>query len=159
MKKGEGVQRRGFLRLLCSLLSATVSATLAALVASPVLSPLIRSAPTRARTARVRLPELMAGETQPLTVSIERDDGWLRSRNHRVVYCRRDNDDGYTVLSARCTHLGCTVAWDPINKQFKCPCHGGVYDEEGRVIAGPPPAPLSRLPCYRNDDHLAITLD
>ena len=27
---------------------------------------------------------------------------------------------------------------------FKCPCHDGRYDVEGRVISGPPPAPLKR---------------
>jgi menaquinol-cytochrome c reductase iron-sulfur subunit len=28
---------------------------------------------------------------------------------------------------------------------FICPCHGGVYDFEGKVIGGPPVRPLDRF--------------
>jgi len=27
---------------------------------------------------------------------------------------------------------------------FMCPCHGGVYYNDGQVAAGPPPRPLFR---------------
>jgi Rieske Fe-S protein len=30
-------------------------------------------------------------------------------------------------------------------KKFKCPCHGGVYAADGRVLAGPPPRPLQTI--------------
>lgn len=50
------------------------------------------------------------------------------------------------VLSPVCTHLGCLVNWHRKKKEFLCPCHGGRYDIEGRVLGGPPPRPLTRLP-------------
>jgi cytochrome b6-f complex iron-sulfur subunit len=50
------------------------------------------------------------------------------------------------VLSPRCSHLGCFVNYNPLKEEFHCPCHGGRYDITGRVLAGPPPEPLSRLP-------------
>jgi len=53
---------------------------------------------------------------------------------------------GLTVLSAVCSHLGCLVNYHKGKKEFLCPCHGGRYDLAGRNIAGPPPAPLTRLP-------------
>jgi len=37
------------------------------------------------------------------------------------------------------------VRWNAPKKQFLCPCHGGVYDRDGRVVSGPPPRPLERL--------------
>jgi Rieske Fe-S protein len=37
------------------------------------------------------------------------------------------------------------VNWNEVKGQFICPCHGGVYDRDGRVVSGPPPAPLTRL--------------
>lgn len=40
-------------------------------------------------------------------------------------------------LSAVCTHLGCTVAWNSAERRFDCPCHGSRYDDLGRVIRGP----------------------
>mmetsp|Transcript_6918 Transcript_6918/g.16479 ORF Transcript_6918/g.16479 Transcript_6918/m.16479 type:complete len:245 (+) Transcript_6918:18-752(+) len=46
------------------------------------------------------------------------------------------------ALSAECTHLGCLVPWDPIQKKFECPCHGSQYDARGSVIRGPAPGPL-----------------
>lgn len=51
----------------------------------------------------------------------------------------------FEALSAHCTHKGCVVAWEPKLKQFHCPCHGGLYDANGKNISGPPPAPLPKL--------------
>jgi Rieske Fe-S protein len=50
------------------------------------------------------------------------------------------------ALSGVCTHLGCLVNWYRLENRFRCPCHSGQYDIKGNVIAGPPPAPLNRLP-------------
>ncbi|MCG6553185.1 MAG: Rieske 2Fe-2S domain-containing protein [Candidatus Magnetominusculus sp. LBB02] len=61
------------------------------------------------------------------------------------VYIVR-HDGGLYALSPVCSHLGCIVNYNRHKNEFICPCHGGKYDEGGNVIAGPPPAPLSRLP-------------
>ena len=50
------------------------------------------------------------------------------------------------VFSSVCTHLGCLINWQRTENRFMCPCHGGQYDIQGNVVAGPPPAPLNRLP-------------
>lgn len=71
-------------------------------------------------------------------------DGWLETSRQTVVYVDKAGD-GYRALSATCTHLGCRVRWDEANARYMCPCHGGVYDREGRVVSGPPPAPLARM--------------
>ncbi|MDP9302002.1 MAG: universal stress protein [Actinomycetota bacterium] len=41
------------------------------------------------------------------------------------------------VMSARCTHLGCTVAWNGTTHLFECPCHGSRYSPLGEVVNGP----------------------
>ena len=61
-----------------------------------------------------------------------------------MVYIDKDGD-GYRALSATCTHLGCRVRWDEASTQYRCPCHGGVFDRAGNVVAGPPPSGLTRL--------------
>lgn len=71
-------------------------------------------------------------------------DGWHQTRRQSVVFVDREAD-GFRALSATCSHLGCRVRWDVGTTQFHCPCHGGVYDREGAVVSGPPPAPLARL--------------
>ncbi len=53
--------------------------------------------------------------------------------------------DTVSAIDLKCTHAGCTVHWVPERAQFRCPCHGGVYSAEGKVLDGPPPRPLSRL--------------
>jgi menaquinol-cytochrome c reductase iron-sulfur subunit len=51
----------------------------------------------------------------------------------------------YVAVSTRCAHLGCPVRYIQASKKFVCPCHGGVYDFEGKVEGGPPVRPLDRF--------------
>jgi Rieske Fe-S protein len=60
------------------------------------------------------------------------------------------------VFSATCSHLGCLVNYHKEKREFICPCHGGRYDLTGKNIAGPPPAPLTRLPIKVQDGKLFV---
>jgi menaquinol-cytochrome c reductase iron-sulfur subunit len=51
----------------------------------------------------------------------------------------------YVVISTRCAHLGCPVRYIQASQKFVCPCHGGVYDSQGKVEGGPPVRPLDRF--------------
>jgi nitrite reductase/ring-hydroxylating ferredoxin subunit len=55
---------------------------------------------------------------------------------------------GFAAYSAICTHAGCQVQFDPSAQQIACPCHGAVFDpyNSARVLAGPAPVPLQRVP-------------
>jgi Rieske Fe-S protein len=44
-----------------------------------------------------------------------------------------------------CTHGQCIVAYDRERSCFVCPCHGGMFEKDGRVRCGPPTVPLQRL--------------
>ena len=46
------------------------------------------------------------------------------------------NADKFTVLSSRCTHLGCKINKFE-NNQLICPCHGSAFDTEGSCVKGP----------------------
>ena len=39
---------------------------------------------------------------------------------------------------------------------FICPCHGGVYDFQGKVIGGPPVRPLDRFQTRVRDGQVQI---
>jgi cytochrome b6-f complex iron-sulfur subunit len=64
--------------------------------------------------------------------------------------------EGPVVFSATCSHLGCLVNYHKETHEFICPCHGGRYDLTGKNIAGPPPAPLTRLPSRTRDGMLYV---
>jgi cytochrome b6-f complex iron-sulfur subunit len=55
------------------------------------------------------------------------------------------HEDGrWIALSAVCTHLGCTVQYEPQADRIHCGCHGGVYNPyTGANVSGPPPKPLT----------------
>ena len=58
---------------------------------------------------------------------------------------RKGEDQPYVAISTRCAHLGCPVRYIQASQKFVCPCHGGVYDFEGKVEGGPPVRPLDRF--------------
>jgi glycine/D-amino acid oxidase-like deaminating enzyme/nitrite reductase/ring-hydroxylating ferredoxin subunit len=60
----------------------------------------------------------------------------------KAVY--RDDAGNVHRLSARCTHMGCIVAFNPVARTWDCPCHGSRFDTTGKVLEGPAVKPLSR---------------
>jgi cytochrome b6-f complex iron-sulfur subunit len=64
-----------------------------------------------------------------------------------------------SALSARCTHLGCTLSFDPLSNRFQCPCHGSRFDINGKRVAGPARKDLERIPITRNENgDIVVTL-
>jgi glycine/D-amino acid oxidase-like deaminating enzyme/nitrite reductase/ring-hydroxylating ferredoxin subunit len=49
----------------------------------------------------------------------------------------RDPSGRLHSVSATCTHLGCTVSWNPAEASWDCPCHGSRFAPDGGVLHGP----------------------
>lgn len=64
--------------------------------------------------------------------------------------------DGFHALSAVCTHLGCIVAWDEKRSSISCPCHAALFNINGDVISGPPPAPLKAYQVQVQGDQILV---
>jgi menaquinol-cytochrome c reductase iron-sulfur subunit len=58
---------------------------------------------------------------------------------------KKSEDQPYVAVSTRCAHLGCPVRYVQASEKFICPCHGGIYDFQGKVAGGPPVRPLDRF--------------
>ncbi len=78
---------------------------------------------------------------QSMTEIGKGEGGIVTTGDHKVAVYR---DDGGTVttLSARCTHMGCTVKWNPAGRTWDCPCHGSRFGPAGDVVNGPAAQPL-----------------
>jgi menaquinol-cytochrome c reductase iron-sulfur subunit len=57
-------------------------------------------------------------------------------------WVRRVEGESFQVFAVNCTHLGCPVRWFQESGLFMCPCHGGVYYQDGSHASGPPPRGL-----------------
>jgi Rieske Fe-S protein len=57
-------------------------------------------------------------------------------------WVRHTEEGAFQVFYINCAHLGCPVRWFEQSRLFMCPCHGGVYYEDGSRASGPPPRGL-----------------
>ena len=64
-------------------------------------------------------------------------EGAIVEEKGRKVAGYRHASGQVTVLSRKCTHLGCSVQWNATLESWDCPCHGSRFDAEGRVVNGP----------------------
>ncbi len=69
-----------------------------------------------------------------------------------------EGEDGLRVFDATCTHLECNVGYKEDERVIYCACHGGYFDLNGRVLSGPPPAPLRQFEKRFHRGKLAIAL-
>ena len=69
----------------------------------------------------------------------------------------RTGETEFRAFSAICTHLNCTVQFHDATHQIWCACHNGFYDLNGRVVSGPPPAPLEEFAVRVRGDEVVIS--
>lgn len=58
------------------------------------------------------------------------------------------------AMSAACTHMGCIVSWNPSDRKYHCPCHGGTFYEYGQTDQDLSSKPLYLRPLPRLDVHV-----
>jgi Rieske Fe-S protein len=152
---GPEPDRRSMLARLVSIAAGLVTGA-AAIVAAVASAPRT-TGPVR-RWRRAASSASVSAEPVEAVITEQASDGWYQSSRETVVFLDRDGD-GYRALSAVCQHLGCRVNWDETKQQFLCPCHGGVYDRNGKVVSGPPPRALDRLNVRINPDTFDLEVE
>ena len=68
----------------------------------------------------------------------------------------RAPDGGFLAVYRRCTHLGCTVNWEPDQNRFFCPCHASSFDSNGDVTNPPAPRALDTFPIQIADGQVLV---
>lgn len=73
--------------------------------------------------------------------ALSNDSGTVNENEKLAIY--RDSAGKMHTYSSVCTHLGCNVIWNDLEKSFDCPCHGSRFSGlSGNVINGPANVPL-----------------
>jgi Rieske Fe-S protein len=62
----------------------------------------------------------------------------------RQCAVHRDESGRLQAVSARCTHLGCLVAFNRAEQAWECPCHGSRFAPDGSILQGPAVRPLEQ---------------
>jgi len=76
---------------------------------------------------------------------IKNGDGAIISHGTTKIAAYRDEDGNLHQRSAVCTHLGCIVRFNSLEKTWDCPCHGSRFGTDGNVINSPAIAPLGEI--------------
>lgn len=72
-------------------------------------------------------------------------EGRTVSVHGRKYAAFRATDGTLRVVSATCTHLGCTVRFNRLESSWDCPCHGSRFRVDGQVLEGPAIADLAPI--------------
>jgi menaquinol-cytochrome c reductase iron-sulfur subunit len=149
------MSRRSFLNKL----SITLSAIIGALVGLPVIGYLV--APLFEQTPEIwrnvgPVTNFKVGETVEVKFQDASPLPWAGVTAQTAAWLRRESDTKFIAYSVNCSHLGCPVNWLQSANLFMCPCHGGVYYNDGKVAAGPPPKPLTQYPVRINNGQVEI---
>jgi cytochrome b6-f complex iron-sulfur subunit len=138
-KSQDQPNRRTFLQLSLGWIAATFAVAASAAAAGGFLTPNVLYEPSL---------RFKAGRPDDFA-----DDSVTFMADERVFIVRRGNT--FRCLSAVCTHLGCTV--NRTTSGYHCPCHGSVFNNQGKVLGGPAPRPLPWfLVTLSKDSHLVV---
>jgi menaquinol-cytochrome c reductase iron-sulfur subunit len=149
------LSRRQFLERVSIVLGGATAALLTVPVVGFVMAPLFRSAPTAWRSIG-RADQFKVGETVEVRYQDASPLPWAGVTANNAAWLRRETADEFIAFSVNCTHLGCPVRWLQKANLFMCPCHGGVYYQDGKVAAGPPPRPLTRYAVRVRDGEVEL---
>jgi Rieske Fe-S protein len=81
--------------------------------------------------------DLLTGGEVKSVEEIPKGQGAVMREGMSKVACYRDDSGKVHKHSAICTHLGCVVEWNHVEKSWDCPCHGSRFDATGKVLMGP----------------------
>jgi nitrite reductase/ring-hydroxylating ferredoxin subunit len=154
----ETISRRAMLMKLGILFNGIIAAILAIPVVGYVLSPLMRSrkGSHEAWLTLGSLAQYPPGQTRLATFRNPDIEPWDGKTAESACWVRRIDAQSFQVFAINCAHLGCPVRWFQQSHLFMCPCHGGVYYEDGARASGPPERGLFEYAYKIEDGQLFI---
>jgi cytochrome b6-f complex iron-sulfur subunit len=129
------------------LLGGSVAASFAAFL-YPVLRYLVPPEASEPSLSEFEL-DLKASDVAP-------NSGRIVPVGGKPVLLFRTANGELKALTAKCTHLDCTVQYRPERTDIWCACHNGTYDTKGVNVSGPPPRPLAPMEVYVRGEKIVL---
>jgi Rieske Fe-S protein len=101
------------------------------------MSPLNKDFVAENLNVMAQYKELVTGGDVKSEDDVQRGEGAVMREGLKKVAVYRDLAGTVHKCSAVCTHMGCVVEWNHVEKSWDCPCHGSRFNPEGRVVMGP----------------------
>lgn len=89
--------------------------------------------------------EWLGGGEVASAEEVGRGQGAIMRQGVHKIAVYRDDQGELRALSAKCTHLGCVVHWNPAERSWDCPCHGSRFGTDGAVLHGPAASALAEV--------------
>jgi menaquinol-cytochrome c reductase iron-sulfur subunit len=140
MTNPDDLSRRTLLMKMGILFNGIVAAVLAVPILRYILSPVAqeREQGLQSWLSLGELNQFPAGQTRFASYRNPIVNSWDGKTGDIACWVRNVDGKTFQVFAINCAHLGCPVRWFPQSNLFMCPCHGGVYYQDGSRASGPP---------------------
>jgi menaquinol-cytochrome c reductase iron-sulfur subunit len=147
------ISRRDFIKGTTAAIGGFIVVALGIPAVAYLVDPATKSGGKQSSVIVGKLEDIPVGAPYPFSFTITKVNGWERTATTYGGYVLRSSEDpnDILILSSRCTHLGCQVAWHEDKQAYVCPCHDASFNKTGGVIDGPPPRPLDRFAAFNVD--------
>lgn len=153
-----GISRRSFVTGVVSLLGGIIASIIGLPAIGYLISPALKTKASEEWLPVGSIEDLRQGEPTLFSFTRTKQVGWERSATSYGVYVVPQPGGKLDVFSNVCTHLSCRVSWNEEQREFICPCHDGLFAQDGSIISGPQPRPLDRFEYKIEDGTLMIHL-
>lgn len=76
---------------------------------------------------------------------VNNGEGKIVEIEGKKVGVYRDKEGNIYALKPYCSHLGCELSWNNLDKTWDCPCHGSRFTYEGKSIYDPSIKDLEKI--------------
>ena len=76
-------------------------------------------------------------QTDILESELPNDCGKIIEIENQKVGVYKDKNGRLLAINPICTHLGCLLTWNQIDRTWDCPCHGSRFRYDGKNICDP----------------------
>jgi Rieske Fe-S protein len=147
MSGSKHISRRDFIKATTAAVGGVIAAGIGIPAVGFLIDPALREDKAGKPVVIGNVNDIPLNSPYPFSFTITKVNGWERTASSYggFIIRRSEEPKDLVILSSRCTHLSCRVHWSEETGAFVCPCHDAQFDSAGRVLNGPPPAPLGQF--------------